>query len=125
MIMVDDVTTTTTTATTTNDEDRHHHRSNVYTMPPPMDEHWFKVHWRPAAAWTYLGICIFDFVAAPVFFGWFSWFTKTEMLAWAPLTLQGGGLFHLSFGAIIGIYAWGRTREKFADDELLQSGNRN
>lgn len=77
-----------------------------------VNDPWFKTWWRPAAAWTYLIICLFDFVMAPVFFGWFSWFTKTTMLPWSPLTLQGGGLFHLSFGAIIGIYAWTRTKEK-------------
>jgi hypothetical protein len=26
--------------------------------------------------------------------------------------LQGGGLIHLSFGGIIGVYAWNRTKEK-------------
>jgi hypothetical protein len=81
-------------------------------IAPPDKEAWFNTYWRPAAAWTYLGICVFDFVAAPIFFGWFEWFSKTDMAAWTPLTLQGGGLFHLSFGAIIGIYAWNRTREK-------------
>ena len=33
---------------------------------------------------------------------------------WQPLTLQGGGLVHVAFGAIIGVTAFGRTKEKLA-----------
>jgi hypothetical protein len=33
---------------------------------------------------------------------------------WQPLTLQGAGLLHLSFGAILGVAAYGRTQEKLA-----------
>jgi hypothetical protein len=31
---------------------------------------------------------------------------------WTPLTLQGGGLYHIAMGAIIGVSAYGRTQEK-------------
>jgi hypothetical protein len=31
---------------------------------------------------------------------------------WQPLTLQGGGLIHISFGAILGVAAWTRGQEK-------------
>jgi hypothetical protein len=31
---------------------------------------------------------------------------------WQPLTLQGGGLIHIAFGAILGISAWTRGQEK-------------
>lgn len=78
-------------------------------------EAWFKCYWRPAAAWVYLFICLFDFVLAPVFFGWFSWFTKMDMKEWTPLTIQGGAIFHISFGAILGLYTWNRTKEKIAE----------
>jgi hypothetical protein len=33
---------------------------------------------------------------------------------WNPLTLQGAGLFHLAMGAVLGIAAYGRTKEKVA-----------
>jgi hypothetical protein len=33
---------------------------------------------------------------------------------WQPLTLMGGGLLHVSFGAIMGITSFGRTKEKLA-----------
>jgi len=30
-------------------------------------ETWFVKYWRPAAAWIYLSICVFDFVIMPVY----------------------------------------------------------
>jgi hypothetical protein len=43
---------------------------------------------------------------------------------WQPLTLQGAGLFHLAMGAVLGIAAYGRTKEKMAGAEQggLHSG---
>lgn len=31
---------------------------------------------------------------------------------WVPITLQGGGLFHVAMGAVLGVSAYGRTQEK-------------
>jgi hypothetical protein len=76
------------------------------------DESWIKSHWRPMMAWQYFVICLFDFLIAPVFFAWFSWVTKTNMTQWTPLTLQGGGLYHLSMGAIIGISSYSKSQER-------------
>ena len=33
---------------------------------------------------------------------------------WVPITLQGGGLFHVAMGAVLGVSAYGRTQEKVA-----------
>jgi len=101
-------------------------------------EHGFKRFWRPIAAYVYLSICIFDFLGMPLYvsianrqvnFEVFEEIRKFEDVtvqtaiidkldvgkdAWVPLTLQGGGLFHLSFGAIIGVAAFTRGREKVA-----------
>ncbi len=101
-------------------------------------EHGFKRFWRPIAAYVYLSICIFDFLAMPLYVNIenrqvntaaFEEVRKLESEAvklaaianidvgkdsWEPLTLQGGGLFHLSFGAIIGVAAFTRGREKVA-----------
>jgi hypothetical protein len=33
-------------------------------------------------------------------------------MQWQPITLQGAGLFHISMGAVLGIAAYGRTKEK-------------
>lgn len=75
-------------------------------------EHWFKSRWRPAMAWLYLCICAFDFIIAPVLNAVEAQATHQPLVQWVPLTLQGGGLLHLSMGAIVGVYAYARTLEK-------------
>jgi hypothetical protein len=76
---------------------------------------WISRNWRPYMAWTFLCICVFDFILAPV--GWtilqgeYSGHVYTQ---WEPMTLRGGGLFYLAMGAILGISSYGRTREKIA-----------
>jgi hypothetical protein len=74
---------------------------------------WINNKYRPAMGWVYMAICIFDFILAPI-----AW-TAIQAIAhgsianqWAPLSLGGGGLLHVAFGAVIGISAFGRTREK-------------
>ena len=82
-------------------------------------EPWFTARWRPAAAWCYLIICLFDFMIAPSAIAALNTLEKipnTHDNTWVPLTTSGGSIFHLSFGAIIGISAYGRTREKIAYD---------
>jgi hypothetical protein len=89
--------------------------------------------WRPLSAVTYLSICIFDFIVAPYLIQAqpndlaeiFRYVLQmpieqqSEALAimyakgqWSSLTLQGGGLFHIAFGAILGAAAWTRGMEK-------------
>jgi len=80
--------------------------------PLPEGENWFKSQWRPAAAWLYLFINLFDFVIAPILTMVGPKLLGSSYTPWQPLTLVGGGMFHLSFGAIIGVTAWGRTRER-------------
>ena len=80
--------------------------------PLPENQKWFMTHWRPAAAWLYLVINFFDFVIAPILMMVTPRYTGGSYIPWQPLTLVGGGMFHLSFGAIIGVTAWGRTRER-------------
>lgn len=75
---------------------------------------------KPLAATCYLIICLFDFIIAPI------WHEQTqedylsmlkamkgldpsvqqiivakERMMWQPITLMGGALFHISFGAIL------------------------
>jgi hypothetical protein len=33
---------------------------------------------------------------------------------WLPITLGGGGLFHVAMGAVLGVTAWSRGQEKIA-----------
>lgn len=82
------------------------------------DETWVKDHWRPMMAWQYFAVCLFDFMIGPICNGIFYAYTKQTLIPWVPLTLQGGGLYHLSMGAIIGVTSWGRTREKVANGAL-------
>lgn len=76
--------------------------------------------WKPLAATVYLIICLFDFVIAPIYFAekrqdyvpMIAELSKlepsvqmavvnSERSKWESLTLAHGGLFHLSFGAIL------------------------
>jgi len=82
-------------------------------------EHWMKSFWRPAMGWLYMLICFCDFIVFPALtmflpviermFGLTMGYTP-----WQSLTLSNGGLIHLSFGAILGVSAYGRTQEKKA-----------
>ncbi len=88
------------------------------------DNRWYQNTWLPVAAFIYLGICVFDFVLMPVYTAAHNSrvenaivrvleskdavvFADTVVKAnqatrqWNPLTLLGGGMFHLSFGALL------------------------
>jgi hypothetical protein len=105
-------------------------------------ERWFVKYWRPAAAWVYLGICVFDFVAMPIYHlqsqGNLNRVVEISMMlrpedqlnamvqlsrktAWDPLTLSASGLFHISFGAILGVAAW--TRGRVQEEMVRNNGN--
>jgi hypothetical protein len=77
---------------------------------------WVNKKWRPAMGWMYMAVCIFDFILFPVLFTVVQFWEKEAVndafRQWSPLTLQGGGLFHLAMGAVLGITAFGRTKEK-------------
>lgn len=75
---------------------------------------WIQTRWRPITAIVYLVICVFDFMVFPVFWSFFLYFTSAidTTIGWDPLTLKGAGMFHLSFGAILGVSAYTRGQEK-------------
>ena len=78
-------------------------------------EDWMNSKWRPMMGWMYMGVCIFDFVVAPVLWSLTqAMFHGGVNVQWQPLTLQGAGLFHISMGAVLGLAAYGRTQEKLA-----------
>lgn len=104
--------------------DRQHDRGK-------SEDSWVGIYWRPAAAVIYLFICVFDFVAVPTYLGLGGEPLKEIILAvkdlpsdtqtivlnhklssWEPLTLKGGGLFHVAFGAILGATVWSRGQER-------------
>lgn len=80
------------------------------------------MNWQRTAAYTYIGICIFDFMLVPIWFGIVrAYIDPFEIIKQMleldpavqvqliqaytfqhePFTLKGGGLFHLAFGALL------------------------
>ena len=80
-------------------------------------EEWLQRKWRPAVAITYIVICSFDFILFPISWAIFLHVTGNNVSAWDPLTLKGAGLFHASFGAILGVAAYTRGQEKIYRSE--------
>jgi len=72
-------------------------------------------YWRSWAGVVYLFICLVDFFLAPLMWNFgLTMMDKEVQLAasrWTPLTLEGGAMFHLSFGAILGATAWRKKDE--------------
>ena len=82
------------------------------------DEHWVNKHWRPAMGWLYMVICAVDFIIFPILWSILQTLNKGEIThQWQPLTLQGAGLFHIAMGAVLGITAYGRTKEKLENKQ--------
>lgn len=77
-------------------------------------EDWMNSKWRPAMGWLYMVVCGFDFVIFPILWSVVQAIGNGGQvnMQWQPITLQGAGLFHISMGAILGIAAYGRTKEK-------------
>jgi hypothetical protein len=84
-------------------------------------ETWIQYYWRPAMAWQYFAVCLFDFIFAPVLTGLYHAYTGTPYVPWNSLTLTNGGLYHLAMGAIVGVAAWSRSKEKI-QKMLLDGG---
>lgn len=77
------------------------------------EEDWMTKKWRPMMAVTYMAINIFDFILGPILYNLLQYWNPGQAIGmWQPLTLQGGGLIHISFGAILGVAAWTRGQEK-------------
>lgn len=83
-----------------------------------QEESWIKGYWRPAVGWLYILICFMDFVAFPALTMILPVITGVvrpgEYEAWQSLTATNGGLIHIAFGAILGVAAWSRGKEKIA-----------
>ena len=75
-------------------------------------EDWINKKWRPVMGWVYMATCTADFVVFPVMWSILQTVTHQTLVQWQPLTLQGAGLYHIAMGAVLGIAAYGRTKEK-------------
>jgi hypothetical protein len=86
---------------------------SMATTPDKATEDWMTKKWRPMMAVTYMAINIFDFILGPILYNLLQYWNPGQSIGmWQPLTLQGGGLVHIAFGAILGISAWTRGQEK-------------
>lgn len=79
------------------------------------DDHWVNKHWRPAMAYLYMTTCAFDFILFPIGWSVLQALTHGQVTSqWQPLTLQGAGLYHMAMGTVLGVAAYGRTKEKMS-----------
>ena len=87
---------------------------------------WMQKYWRPCAAFMYMICCLSDFAIFPIMFTvvqfWEEQAANDAFRQWVPITLQGGGLFHVSMCAVLGVSAYGRTQEKLAGQSAVPAG---
>jgi hypothetical protein len=77
------------------------------------NEDWINKKWRPVMGWVYMATCTADFVVFPILWSLLQAMSHGQVTSqWQPLTLQGAGLYHIAMGAVLGIAAYGRTKEK-------------
>ena len=72
--------------------------------------------WRPWFAIAYILICLHDFVIAEYIH---MAFFDTD---WVPQTLEGGGIFHIASGTILGAASYTRGREKYLRGNRMGDG---
>ena len=76
---------------------------------------WINKKWRPVMGWMYMMVCVCDFTIFPILWSILQAVSHGSVTnQWQPLTLQGAGLFHVAMGAVLGIAAYGRTKENVA-----------
>ena len=75
---------------------------------------WIRTHWRPAMAFVFMAVIIFDFIIGPILWSVLQAYVigSSEIVPWVPLTLNSGGFFYISMSAILGASAWTRGKEK-------------
>lgn len=92
---------------------------------------WLRNTWRPVMGVLYFLVCFFDFIVFPALWPILQVVdihfqilnnqelsdTLREVSPWEATSLQGGAMFHLSMGAILGVSAWSRGNEKLANKD--------
>ena len=93
-------------------------KSDEIKKEEKQQEDWMTKKWRPMMAMMYMTCCLADFAIFPIMFTivqfWETQAANDAFRQWVPITLQGGGLFHVAMGAVLGVSAFGRTQEKIA-----------
>lgn len=91
------------------------------TQRSKRQEPFLSRHWRGTLAFAYIAICLFDFIIGPCIYLWVQQFetqaANDAFRQWQPMTLQGGGLFHISLGAILGVSSYGKTQERIKEGQ--------
>jgi len=63
--------------------------------------------WKPMTGIVYMAINVYDFILGPMIYHILEYYNSGQSIdAYQSVTLQGGGIMHLSFGAILGISAY-------------------
>ena len=87
--------------------------ADVLVAHSKESEDWINKKWRPVMGWIYMLTCTADFIIFPILWSLLQALSKGSVTSqWQPLTLQGAGLYHIAMGAVLGIAAYGRTKEK-------------
>jgi hypothetical protein len=92
------------------------HTPHKKSEEPLSRGEWMQKYWRPCCAFMYMICCLADFAVFPIMFTvvqfWETQAANDAFRQWVPITLRGGGLFHVSMCAVLGVSAYGRTQEK-------------
>ena len=84
-------------------------------------EDWINRKWRPMMAVTYMVTIWFDFVIGPILYNMLQYMHNGQAVTpYQPITLQGGGLYHIAMGTVLGVAAYTRGKEKIA---MIESSN--
>lgn len=67
--------------------------------------------WRPILAVIFGLIMLTDYIIFPAV-NMIIFKDCGNYTPWTPLTLKAAGTFFVAYGSILGIYTWGRTKEK-------------
>ncbi len=87
--------------------------ADVLVKHSKESEDWINKKWRPVMGWVYMATCTADFVLFPILWSLLQALSHGSVnTQWNPITLQGAGLYHIAMGAVLGIAAYGRTKEK-------------
>lgn len=90
-----------------------HSGADVLVAHDKDSSDWINKKWRPVMGWVYMMTCTADFVVFPILWSLLQAMSAGQVTSqWQPLTLQGAGLYHIAMGAVLGIAAYGRTKEK-------------
>lgn len=85
------------------------------------DENWIRAYWRPAMAWQYFLVCLFDFIIFPSIALYLAKYAvdADNVWKWDPITLKEGGFYHIAMGVILGVSAWTRGEENLLKTKMI------